>query len=456
MYLKKLIPILTSNEVYTYPRAIDEDVEDYGTVLVSKKDRLTPDCKYLLWDGPQIGSHYNVTLLRGNEVIFTHYINYVYKIKWRIKGNVTTTPMLLHLNIDSDNTKTIAYRSYDTNGNLALLEGEAGIMEIYGMNFPLVVLCPDDVHIRLKIKAIKRLPNNEDPWAIGTFCAKTDDGRKIVYENKDGNRITRVVSDDLKAYNDAIRKEHFSHTYGPCSDNLLHSELKGFQDPSIITIDTKAAQDYNREWNADPALDYTIIKRSDSSYIWLTLNLENGGRDEYPIGLTSVLNSTLDQGASYISTEFYGYVEVDVNFSFDIVNIVKYYFDPPGVRNNVDIYGITSEAIFDILDYYTGNSLPIYRINDKGDVVPVVGCDENCYSSAKCCGNSIVNANVLLIDHNNTVDTMLSFRKKYIISVPARGSYWLKIGRINIDNSNNIRNFRGNITMKYLPIIPKL
>src|SRR4030042_5397693 len=83
---QKLLPIFVFPESYA-SISVNTTIDDPSlrrTVLTSLEERLSPDCPFTRFLGPEYTSPKIVTMSSGEEAIFAKYPNWVYKITHRV------------------------------------------------------------------------------------------------------------------------------------------------------------------------------------------------------------------------------------------------------------------------------------------------------------------------------------------------------------------------------------
>src|SRR5437588_10229864 len=85
-----LRPIFAFRESYFYKVTEDTDITgpNFTSYFSSILERLTPTCKYTLFNGPIFESENVTVILGGNEVIYAKLPDYIYQVNYKIQNGV--------------------------------------------------------------------------------------------------------------------------------------------------------------------------------------------------------------------------------------------------------------------------------------------------------------------------------------------------------------------------------
>lgn len=256
---KKLIPIIiTGNttpngEIYSYGGANVVNPRIIKSKFVSA-GRLTPECKYTQFTGPDNDSTgYAINLYPGNEVIFASLPNYTYRVKFRVEGFMKFWRYISRINL--------AYQVYDKNGDLAEYTNCEGCRFFNSKAFPIVVELSQGGKVELEIEAYKELTVTNDPFATGDFCIE---GNHVYENSKNLTQIIRHMNPKYQAFNDEFRTNYFSISSGPClivSPETVKSSTQIINITSGITLS-----------NFNAKITNFFFARRCYDYMWLNLS----------------------------------------------------------------------------------------------------------------------------------------------------------------------------------------
>lgn len=210
-----LNPVLVYSESYAYlcTPSLEFD-ESQKTTLLQSSGRLTEDCIFTQFEGPELQSNKIITMSPGNEAIFAKLPDYTYEISWELKGR-KAKPWTI---VDG----AIAYQIFDIFGRIVEFSDERGSCVIYGFNFPFVVELPAEEKLHLNIRLGNHL-RNKDPLFPGKHCLVIKSSHKCsprltrfsVYENIAQDKLTkRILSKNLREYSSKLREEYLKFFEG--------------------------------------------------------------------------------------------------------------------------------------------------------------------------------------------------------------------------------------------------
>jgi hypothetical protein len=250
MDLNKLIPVLVHREVYAYGGENDPNPEANTLTSTFVSSGRFPLCKYTQFDGPGKDSRQVISVYPGNEVIFASLPDYLYKVKYTLKGRAKFWRYSSSINL--------AYQVYDTRGNLAEYKSGKGRANLFSFAFPLVVELSQGGTIVLEISAVKKL-GKFDPLVQGLHCLE---GVPIYNNVFDGKHFTRIMQPHFQEFSNRIREEYFSVSSGACERVQQQKQ----QILGVDVIDTIAGFDLK--------FGVLYFGRRCSDYFWFLLSIQ--------------------------------------------------------------------------------------------------------------------------------------------------------------------------------------
>ena len=404
---KPLLPVVTSNETYAYSQSTPNNLDPtFATSVFVSNGRFTPDCQYITFQGPEVGSNYVSELTTIHEAIFLALQDYIYEIEYSITGEIFNPPKFYVI----DPIILRAYQVYDIYGNPAIMRCNKGKIEIYGFSKYLVLWSPDNLDVTLKITAKEQMSPTPtkcsvyNPLVPGKHYINDNGCWVLVYENiydPETSLVTRVVVPQFQKANQIIRKQYFANYRIGC---VLRNPLQVSQLPPVtnLVIEGDATiTDFSAKYGLLILTPVVANSEIFCNILYYWLQLDNPGQTRIsPIVTTDTTGANDSIMASYMYVNTSGFVKMVISFDMD--------FSQPGDFDCGRSF-ITQAPIFALINYHTGNDVETY--------------DENLKPNNR--------RSILYADTSN--NQKLKWRGQFIMKFTAGQYYWFKTTSVTKD-----------------------